>query len=63
MTAPAVVVSRLRCPREGCGHFPNRTAQHTELITELGEWRHVIFSEDDRGHTWSTAWTTEKEMA
>jgi hypothetical protein len=54
-TAPAVVVSRLRCPREGCGHFPNRTAQ------TVPGWRHMIFAEDDRGHTWTVAWTTERE--
>lgn len=42
-----------------CGHPATRSVESSDLIPELDMMRHTICFEDDRGHCWSTSWSTD----
>lgn len=53
-----------RCPLElgdnhRCDHPAKLTVRSDELIPELDMMRHTICCQDDKGHTWSTSWSTD----
>jgi hypothetical protein len=60
-TKAPLLYSRCPLPMDGrrCDHPAVRTVAGVDvLLLDVEEMRHSVICEDDRGHTWTTSWST-----